>query len=157
MRQVEPFLLWIGHAGSAPESSSLRRHQIVAVVDLAIDELPRTYGREIMYCRFPITDGGGNALPIVRAAITTVGGLLQARVPTLVYCSMGLSRSPCVAAGGMALATGRPPDECLADVTRGAASDVSPAMWVQVLAAISAIRSLGSIGFGPFTRGPESP
>lgn len=158
MRKIDGYELWVGHAGSVPHGSSLARTGIAAVVDLAMNETPRTFGREAISCRFPLTDGGGNTPGLVVAAVTAVAGLLQARVPTLVYCSMGLSRSPSIAAGALALASGRPEAECLALVTRGAPADVSPAMWAQVLAAVQSVRALGELGLGAVARpSPHQP
>lgn len=154
MRKIEGYELWVGHAGAVPDRSSLARRGISAVVDLAMDETPRTFGREAVACRFPLTDGGGNAPALVASAVTALAGLVQARVPTLVFCSMGLSRSPSVAAGAVALVSGRPEGECLALVTRGAPADVSPAMWAQVVRAVQSIRALGSLGLGAFADRP---
>lgn len=154
MRRIDGYELWVGHAGSVPDAGALARKGIAAVVDLAVDETPRAFGREAVACRFPLTDGGGNPPALVASAVTAVAGLVQARLPTLVYCSMGLSRSPCVAAGAIALVSGRPEHECLALVTTGAPADVSPAMWAQVVRAVQSIRALGSLGLGAFAQRP---
>lgn len=146
MRQIKPYAVWVGHAGSAPDQTALGRNQILAVVDLAIDEAPRVYGRETIVCRFPLTDGAGNDPALIQAAVATVAGLIRTHTRTLVYCSMGLSRSPSIVAGGLALATGRSPVECLAEVTRDAPADVSPSTWGQVQAAVAAIRAQGVAG-----------
>lgn len=155
MRKIDGYELWIGHARSVPDGLELRRRGIAAVVDVAMDESPRQYGREMLACRFPLVDGGGNLPGVVGAAVTALAGLVQTRVPTVVYCSMGLSRSPSVAAGAIALVSGRNPDECLADVTRGVPADVSSAMWGEVVRAVHASRSLATLGLGPF--GPRGP
>lgn len=156
MRKIEGYELWIGHARSVPDGLGLRTRGIAAVVDVAMDEVPRLYGRETLSCRFPLVDGGGNPPGVVTSAITALAGLVQARVPTVVYCSMGLSRSPSIAAGAIALVSGRTPDACLADVVRGVPADVSPAMWGEVARAVNGVRALGQLGLGAFTSRGQS-
>jgi hypothetical protein len=93
-------------------------------------------GREWVYFRLPLLDGAGNPPWLVRAAIRTVTGLLQTRTPAIVYGSGGMSRSPCIAAAGLALATGAPATACLPEVIRGAPADVSGLLWEAVQAAM---------------------
>jgi hypothetical protein len=91
-------------------------------------------------CRFPLLDGAGNERGLVRAAVETVAGLVRSRVPTLVVCSAGMSRSPAVCAGALAIATERPAQECLGIVLNGGPADVSAGFWGEVTAAVASAR-----------------
>jgi hypothetical protein len=71
-------------------------------------------------------DGIGNNRAQLRLAIDTLEALLRAEVPTLVYCSAGMSRSPAVAAAAISRITGQPLVECLTNITAGHAHDVAP-------------------------------
>src|SRR5215207_1271751 len=61
MRKVDGYPLWIGNAGDLRRSMELHAQGIEAVVDLAASEPAATLPREVVYCRFPIVDGGGNS------------------------------------------------------------------------------------------------
>jgi len=141
MRQVAPWLIWIGNRGDVGQPVQITRAGLQAVVDLALDSLPVAMPRDVVLCRFPLVDGPGNGPGVARAAVETVAGLMRSRVPTLVVCSAGMSRSPSVVAGAMALVTGRPMGDCLGEVTFGSPADVSPALWGQVQGAVAAARS----------------
>ena len=51
-------------------------------------------------------------------AVGTVAALIRLRVPTLVCCGMGLSRSPALAAVALAIVRREPPDEVLRMIGR---------------------------------------
>lgn len=102
------------------------------MVDLAINELPAQLGRELVYCRFPLNDGDGNSDALITLAIRTIASLIRHQTPTLVACSAGMSRAPCIAAGSISLLTGRDPDECLMQLITDAPNDVSPILWAHV-------------------------
>jgi protein-tyrosine phosphatase len=136
MRQLKPHALWIGHAGDGRDLRAILDAGIDAVVDLALGEPPIQATRELVYCRFPLVDGAGNSAWLVQAAIHSVVRLLKARVPTLIFCSAGLSRSPCIAAAALAAHLQREPAECLQFVTHEAPSDVSPDLWKSCLEAL---------------------
>jgi protein-tyrosine phosphatase len=106
-------------------------------VDLAVNEPPASVTRELVYCRFPLVDGSGNPPWLLRAAVEVVAGLLRTGTPTLVYCGPGMSRSPCIAAGAIALARGCPPAEALAAVAQSGVADVSPGLWSDVQAVLT--------------------
>ena len=106
--------------------------QIRAVVDLAINEPPAQLGREIIYCRFPLNDGGGNNDGLIAIVVRTIAAMVQNKTRTIVACSAGMSRAPTIAAASVALMTGRDPDECLADIITNAPNDVSPILWAQI-------------------------
>jgi protein-tyrosine phosphatase len=114
MRNVAAYSLWLGHVGDARDLRGVLNAGIAALVDLAINEPPATVTRELVYCRFPLVDGSGNATWLLRAAVETTAGLLGSQTPTLVYCASGMSRSLAIAAAAIARLQNRPPDECLA-------------------------------------------
>lgn len=138
MRRVDGYPLWLGNAGDVRQPSELLAAGIAAVVDLAVYEAQAVLPRELVLCRFPLVDGAGNPAWLVRMAAETVAALMRAGVSTLVACSAGMSRTPAIAAAGLALATGRSPVEALAIVTRTGPADVSPALWAEVVSMISA-------------------
>src|SRR3954470_4304935 len=100
--------------GDARDLSGLLSAGITAVVDLALNEAPVPLARELVYCRFPLIDGGGNPRWLLRTAVEAVAGFLRAGVPTLVYCGACMSRTPSVAGAAIALVRGCPPAEGLA-------------------------------------------
>lgn len=136
MRQINGRPLWLGNASDLRNTPLLFAAGIVAVVDLAGNEPPAALPREFVYCRFPIVDGGGNPVWLLRGAIDVVASLIEANVATLVCCSAGMSRSPAVLSAALAKVVGLSPAEVLARVNAGQASDVSPALWSEILAAM---------------------
>jgi hypothetical protein len=93
MRSIAPHRLWIGHAGDLRDPRGILDEEISAVIDLAADEPVAVLPRELVYVRFPILDGPGNAEWLLRAAIQTTAALLRDQVPTALCCSGGMSRS----------------------------------------------------------------
>ncbi|HBI43075.1 MAG TPA: protein tyrosine phosphatase [Planctomycetales bacterium] len=137
MRQVAGRPLWIGHVGDTRRPRVLLDAGIGAVIELADGEPLAILPRELVRCRFPLTDGGGNPSWLVRLAMESVAGLLRAGVPTLVCCGCGMNRSVSLAAGGLALAEGRALRETLAEVARSGPADVSPELLAQVQAVLT--------------------
>ena len=105
---------------------------IAAVVDLAVELSMPAFPRGMTYCRFPITDGQPDSPVVLRAAIETVAALLRARLPTLVCCGAGMSRSPAVAAGALFILRGGNPDDHLRSIALGHPHDISPQLWQAV-------------------------
>jgi hypothetical protein len=132
MRQVPGRALWLGNAGDLRDARAVLVADVAAVVELSDGEPFAVLPRELIRCRFPLSDGGDNPPWLVRLAIESVAALLRAGVPLLVCCSAGMSRSVCVAAGGMALAEGRPLAECLSVVVGSGPADASPGLIVQL-------------------------
>ena len=132
MRQVPGRQLWLGNADDLRDARAVMNASIVAIVELADSEPFAVLPRELIRCRFPLSDGGDNPLWLLRLATQTVATLLRAGVPVLVCCSAGLSRSLCVAAGGVALAEGRSLSESLSVVAGCGPADVSPGLLVQL-------------------------
>jgi protein-tyrosine phosphatase len=137
MRQVPGYSLWVGHVGDARDLRGVLSAGILALVDLALNEPPMTVTRELVYCRFPLLDGSGNPPWLLRAAVDMVAGLLRVRTPTLVFCGAGMSRTPCIAAGAVALVRGCPPVEALGITLQSGPADISPALWSEVQAVLA--------------------
>lgn len=140
MRRIPDYPLWLGHVGDARDAGGLLSAGVDALVDLAINEPPVAPTRELVYCRFPLIDGGGNPRWLLRAAVETVAGLIRDGVPTLVYCGAGMSRSPSVAGTAIALVRGCRPEEGLALALSSSRADVSPALWAEIRAVIGDLR-----------------
>jgi len=142
MRQVA-HVLWIGDSRDGRDHPAIGRAGLEALVDLALDEPPLSARRELAYLRFPLLDGAGNPPRLVEAAVRTVTTLLQLSVPTLVFCSGGMSRSPAIAAAALSIIERRPAPDCLARVIGTGPRDVSPGLWATVLKAIDHARRVG--------------
>jgi hypothetical protein len=132
MNRVVPHQLWIGHAGEAADFRALFDQGVRAVVDVAVEEPPTAAPREIISCRFPLIDGPSNDPDVLLLAVRTTTALLERRIPTLVICGSGLSRSPAIAAAALSLLQGEPPERCLERVVAHHPSDVLPGLWDSV-------------------------
>ncbi len=132
MRQILPHSLWLGHAGDGTDYKHILDAGIQAIVQLAEEERPLQPPRELIYCRFPLIDGPGNNAKLLDLTITTVANLLERRVPTLLCCGGGLSRSPVLAAAALSQVYQEDPDECLKQVAEHHAADVLPGLWNEV-------------------------
>ena len=93
MRQILPHRLWLGHAGDGRDFQRVLDTGIQAMVQLAAEEPVLVSPRDLVYCRFPLVDGPGNDMKLLQLAISTIANLLEKKVPTLVFCGAGLSRS----------------------------------------------------------------
>ena len=134
MRQLSPYRLWLGNVTDARDLRTVLNQRIEAIVDLAASEAPPTITRDLAYVRLPLHDAHGNPPWLVRQAVETVARLLDANVPTLVYCSAGMSRTPAIVAAALALRTGRPLADCLQEVTANVPHDVSAGLVADVQA-----------------------
>jgi protein-tyrosine phosphatase len=132
VRPVPPYALYLGSAVDSWNLKELLAAGIEAVIDLAENEPPMPITRELIYLRIPLVDGGGNAPRKVRLAVNSLLELLRGGVPTFVFCSAGMSRSPAIAAAAMAKHSKRPVEECLADLCREHPADVSPAFFMDL-------------------------
>ena len=132
MRVVIPGRPWLGNAADARDLRGIMDAGILAVVDLALEELTPTLPRSTVYCRFPTVDGEQATQSILTIAIETVASLLTRRIPTLVFCRAGMSRSPSVVAAALSIAEGGKPEERLQQVVAGHPHDVSPQLWATV-------------------------
>jgi hypothetical protein len=140
MREVIPGRLWIGNVRDARDVRDVLQLGITAVIDLAIEEPPIAFPREVFCCRAPLMDGEGNAPARMKVVLGLAASLILDRVPTLIACSNGMSRSPAVAAGALALAHGGEPDQILRTVLSDGPRDVSPGLWTAVVESVRLIR-----------------
>jgi protein-tyrosine phosphatase len=137
VRQVAGSSLWLGHVGDARNLRALLSAGIEAVVDLAANEPPVPVTRELVYCRFPLIDGVGNPPWMVRAAVYLIMELVHVGIPTMVYCSGGLSRTPAIAAAALAQIRGCSMAAALAELAASGPADVSPVLLAEVEAALA--------------------
>ena len=144
MHKVHPYALWLGHAGDARDVRAVLDAGILAVVDLALEEPPVHFTRELAYFRVPLIDGAGNSSWLLRAAIDSAALLLRNNTPTLVSCGAGMSRSPAIAAASISVVSKRSSAECLELVAKVHGCDVSPALWRELMEVLSG--SLGEPG-----------
>jgi hypothetical protein len=142
MRQVTDRSLWIGHIGDTRDPRALLAVGVEAIVELADSESFAILPRELIRCRFPLSDGGINPSCLLRLAVESVAALLRAGIPTLICCSGGMSRSVCIAAAALALAEGKPLDHAIAVVVGDGPADVSPGLLAQVREALIAVSPL---------------
>jgi hypothetical protein len=137
MDRIEPYQLWIGHAGDGRAYQEAADRGIRAIVQVAITELPLQPPREFVYCRIPLLDGCGNDPGLLELAIGSVATLIQRGIPTLICCAAGMSRSPAIAAAAIAQAESLDLDECLRRVTNFRVADVSPGLWADIRRAVA--------------------
>jgi protein-tyrosine phosphatase len=148
MRQIAPHLLWVGHAGDGSDFRHILDTGIQAVVQLAVEEPPLSLPRELTFCRFPLVDGAGNEPKVLTMAITTVANLLEQRVPTLICCGGGMSRSPAIAAAALSMVYQMTPEDSLKEVAQDHPADVVPALWQE----IKAVLQSSALGFADESR-----
>ena len=141
MRRIGNRALWIGPAINTAGLRAVHEQGIEALVDLAINEPVPQLTRELIYCRFPIVDGSGNRPELLRIAIMTTAHLIRTGMPTLVFCSGGMSRSPAIAAAALAVASGQSPEGCLVEVIASGPRDLSPSLWSDLLLILDGLAS----------------
>lgn len=141
MRQLPGRNVRIGNAGDLRDIAKIMSLGVEAVVEVADSEPPAQLPRELTHCRIPLADAGENDVWRLQLAITTTSSLLGARVPLLICCSAGMSRSVCLAAAGLALTEGRPFAEVLAEITATGPVDLSPEFAIQIR---TCLKTLGS-------------
>ncbi len=137
MIHMPPETLWLGNVGDVRDVKGVLNEGIRAIVDLAVNEPVPTLPREIVYCRIPLVDASGNPAELIRTAIHTTASLLREQIPTLVYCSVGASRAPAIAACAVALLRNQTPRDVLASWAGAVPMDVSPALWADLPAAMN--------------------
>lgn len=137
MIRIEPHLLWLGHAGDCRDVTKVLDAGIQAVVQLAVEESPVLFPREVIFVRIPLHDGSNNSPDSLRLAVATVQQLLVANTPTLLCCSAGMSRSPAIAACAIARIHTQTPTESLAYIQSRHGTDISPRLWHDLLACFS--------------------
>ncbi len=141
MRQIAGRTLWLGNPGDTREPKTILDAGIEAVVELADNEPLAMLPRELVRCRFPLSDGGENPTWLLRLASESVAAFLRAKVPVLVCCSGGMNRSVCIAAAGVALADRYLLREALLDIVQSGPADVSPRFLAQLQNALVDLQS----------------
>jgi hypothetical protein len=131
MRRIEGFPLWLGTARDARDIKGVLDAGIEAVVDLAIMSEPVMPTRELVYLRFPMIDGGGNPPWLICAAALAVEDLMRLKVPTLVACDGGMSRSVAITAAAMYWAFDGA-EAALRRIAVTGPADVHPLLWADV-------------------------
>jgi protein-tyrosine phosphatase len=121
--------LWQGNAVEAIDVRSVLDLGVQAVVDLAAEEEPVRYPRDILVLRFPIIDGAGNPAWLLETIVSSLHGLLVNEIPTFVFCSAGLSRSPAICAAGLARYRNVSMEETLEVITKDRPIDVATTLW----------------------------
>ncbi|MGN6546021.1 MAG: dual specificity protein phosphatase family protein [Aureliella sp.] len=134
IREIHDGILYLGNAMDVRDLRLLYDNQLVAVVDLAVNERPAQLSHDLIYLRIPIVDGNSNWSSSIELAIRCLIMLMNKRLKTVVACSAGMSRSPAIAAAAIAALTRRPIEECLLEIVANAPHDVSPTLWSQVRA-----------------------
>lgn len=132
MTEIVPERLWIGNLRQARDVTSVLNLGIQAIIDLALEELPASFPRDFTYLRIPLLDGPANAHSQLELAISTIATLIAARVPLLVVCSAGLSRSPAVVAAAWSRVHSVSLDDALRAIVVRAPHDVSPGFWADL-------------------------
>jgi protein-tyrosine phosphatase len=130
---LEAYNLWIGHAGDLADVRGAINAGVCAVVDLALNERPQQLPRDMMYCRFPLVDGAGNDPWMLVTAIDMVATLIKFKVPLLVCCSAGSSRSLAIVSAALGRVEMRRPEDCLKSVSKLAPHDVNPGLWQEIV------------------------
>lgn len=141
MHEIHPNLLWIGHALDVREPRALFEVGITAVVDLAYEELPAQLPRQLISCRFPLNDGGGNNTDTLVQALRTTTDLLRAGTRTLIACSAGMSRSPTIAAFALAHHLSLEPDDVIARIAESKSLELKPELWADMLTAFNSLKA----------------
>ena len=144
MNQVQPYPLWLGHAGDGRNFKQILDAGIKGVVHLAAEEPTPQLPRDLIFFRFPLVDGADNGSHLLLLTLGTVAHLLKMQLPTLLYCSAGMSRSPTIAAAALAILQRENPDVTLQAVAKSHRVDVSPALWQDVKAHCLRVMQLAS-------------
>ena len=140
MHEIHTSLLWIGNAFDVRDNRVLFDAEIATVIDLAAEEQPASPPRQLIYCRYPLNDGGGNDEVVLSQLLRTLVGLLESNKRTLVACSAGRSRSPTIAAFGLALHLSQKPEEIIERIAEVKPLEVSPLFWDEVAGVYSELR-----------------
>ena len=89
----------------------------------AVNEPPAVLGRDIIYCRIPLSDDGANT------AIDCLCSFVRRDHRTLVACSAAVSRSPMITAAAVSILSGNSLTDSLMQITANAPHDVSPTVF----------------------------
>ena len=140
MYEIHPGLLWLGHALDIREPGPLIDTGITAVIDVAYEELPALLPRQLIYCRFPLNDGGGNDATVLLQAVQTLVDLLANGTRTIIACSAGMSRSPTVAAHSLAFHLSEQPENVISRIAEIKSLELKPELWNDVGSVLPHVR-----------------
>ncbi len=140
MHELHPKQLWMGHALDVREPQGLFDAGIAAVVDVAYEEKPAQVPRQLIYCRFPLNDGGGNEPALLLQVVQTVVDLLADGTPTIISCSAGMSRSPTIAAFALAAHLNQNPDEVISRIVAMKSLELRNELWNDVANVFERVR-----------------
>ena len=135
MQELISKSVWVGNAKDAENISHILNLGISAMVCVAIEELPPTLTRDLIFCRFPLNDGSDNSVEVLRTAVDTISKLINEKIPTFVYCGAGMSRSLVMTAAALSKVHGSAPDDTLRTLFTDLPHDISPLLWHDVKAA----------------------
>lgn len=133
MREVLAGRLWTGNAHDARDIQRVLDLGVVAVVDVAIEERPAQYPRDVAYFRIPLLDGPDNQPGMLALSVEIVVRLVNAGLPTLVACSGGMSRSPTIAAAALSRLEEIDLEDSILRIAALGPCDVSPGLWSQLI------------------------
>lgn len=145
MRQINPYSVWVGHAGDGRAFREIFEQGIRAVVQVAIEEIAIQTPRELIYFRFPIMDSTGNGPELLDMTLSSVANLIRNGIPCLVCCGAGMSRSPAIVAAALAVIQGKDFDECFRLVVACGPSDLSPGLCDEMRIATERVRVSGFV------------
>ena len=138
MQEIHPNRL--GHALDVRQPRPLFDAEIAAVVDVALEEPPVQLPRQLIYCRFPINDGGGNNPSVLLHAVQCTVDLLASGTRTIVACSAGMSRSPTIAAFALAAYLDQSPEDVVSRIADVKSLEVKGPLWNDVANIFSRVR-----------------
>lgn len=137
MIEIPPSSLWLGNMIDARDPVALFDSEIKAVVDLAYEEKPAQLPRQLIYCRYPLIDGGGNDESILVHAMQCVLSFLKSETKVLVACSAGMSRSPTIAAFALSAFLKVDPQEVVEKIGQSKGLEINGALWYDASQACS--------------------
>ncbi|MEM9352127.1 MAG: dual specificity protein phosphatase [Planctomycetota bacterium] len=141
MTEIHAGMLWVSSRAGLNDLRMLHDQGVSAVVDVALEEQPCGLPREFVYLRYPLNDGAGNNRSMLKLLLRSVFGLLDSGTPTAVACSAGLSRSPTVAAFGLAHVLSIDPAEAIERIADKKPVDIKDSLWAEVREAYRTLKS----------------
>jgi protein tyrosine phosphatase (PTP) superfamily phosphohydrolase (DUF442 family) len=120
----------IGNHEEAQDMALLSQHGFRSVLSLDGTLAARDAGRLGVgaVAAFPLIDGAGNDLRILRLAVEALEDLVRSHAPVLVHCHAGRSRSVIIVAGHLAQSLGIDPVEAIARVAAKRVVCITPAL-----------------------------
>ena len=128
---IVPNLVWLGGTSDAQDIKAVKENGIKAIINLRTTRLRGVEGCDMHW--HPLIDWYGNHPEMFADAVNKLIQLQKDKVPTLVHCHMGISRSPTVLATWFALDTGITFDEAI-DVIRKMRPFIMPCEGLRDLA-----------------------